>query len=128
MRDRFLYMNNIPLAEAILQYVSTRQIAHQMDINDEFSVKQHYKSVEVKATVAEMLEEKYIILMQNRPRCVIMSDAGRLALEIGIQSYKDLIVKTEIKKDRNNIKREIIIGIIGAIVGSIISFLLSLQL
>lgn len=122
-------MSNIELANAILQYATTQPFIHLLDLTDEFSFKQGYKPEHVKVTVAELLENKYLVLMQNRQRSVMITEMGKEAAKIGIAEYKEYELK-DYKNDKKASKREalkiaIISSIIGAIIGAIITKLLS---
>ncbi len=81
-------MTNIKLAEDILRYVEKHKVGHLLDINDEFAIKRNNGTSVVNITVAELLDARYLIQMQNRPRCVFLSEKGRLALSAGIMGYE----------------------------------------
>ena len=118
-------MNNIVLAEAILKFVSEHKVSHLLDISDEFAVKQNYQSVEVKVAVDELLEEKFLALMQTYKKTVRITDRGEKALKLGMKGYDDFIKEIRAEERRRNWVRDIIIALIGALFGSIVPLLLS---
>ena len=118
-------MTNIQLAEDILRYVEKHKIVHLLDINDEFAVNGNNDSSEVKIAVAELLDARYLILMQNREHCAILSDKGRLALSVGIVEYGQQEKRKVRQLKYDSFKRELAIGVICTIVGSLLTFLIS---
>lgn len=112
-------MDNISLAEAILKYVNEHQISHMLDISDKFVVEGDYKSLDVKVAIDELLEKKFLVLMQARKNTVRITDSGKKALQLGLKGYDAV---SDDRSDRWN-KIKLIVEWIAAI-GGIIALLI----
>ena len=118
-------MNNIVLAEAILKFVSEHKVSHLLDISVEFAVKQGFQSMEVKVAVDELLEKKFLALMQTYKKAVRITDRGEKALQLGVKGYDDFVEEIKAEERTRSWIRDIVIALIGALFGSIVPLLLS---
>ena len=119
-------MNNIILAEAILKFVSEHKVSHLLDISDEFAVKQGFQSVDVKVVVDELLEKKFLALMQTHKKTVRITDRGEKALQLGLKGYDDFVEGIKAVERRKSLIREIAVGLLCTLLGLIIPSLLAL--
>ena len=118
-------MNNIVLAEAILKFVYEHKVSHLLDISDEFAVKKGFQSMEVKVAVDELLEKKFLALMQTYKKAVRITDRGEKALQLGMKGYDDFVEEIKAEERTRSWIRDIVIALIGALFGSIVPLLLS---
>jgi predicted transcriptional regulator len=119
-------MENDTLAEAILKYVLDRQMSHQLDIRDEFVVKGNYQSMEVLVKIDELLERKFLVLMQARKNTVRITEKGKKALQLGLKGYNEFVAEIKAEERRKSMIREIAIGLLCTLLGGIIPSLLGL--
>lgn len=100
-------------------------MSHLLDVSDEFGWKRGYNPIEVKVMVDELLEKKFLILMQARKGTVRITDRGKKALQLGLKGYDDFVADIKAEESRRSLLRDILLAVIGALLGAIIPFLLT---
>ena len=120
-----LYMENLELAEAILEYVQEKKLVDNLDFGEEFAIHRKYQSKEVKMTVAELAAEGFLAPMANRSNAFILTEKGKKAVRIGLEKVikddeKELSLDNEIKRSTLWVNRITI----GQVIWTFIVFLL----